>query len=1386
MTPWAARDPGTRSTLAPLGPSSAWSILLVAAAYFTAQRLSLDATAIASGYAAIGLGLGVALAAVILYGCRMAGGVLIGAALYHLSVGAPLWVAALSSAGESLAVLAVAVFLERRGFDPRLRRVEDIGMLMAAGILGAATVVAGLQVFALAAGGSIVQVTAGQRWVLYWTAAAQGVLIATPLLLSWLVRPRPDHDSARAAAIGLLAGVLMVVAPVFLVPTIAANLIRDVVIFAFFPIALWVAHRFTPREASLVNALVAGAAILDQALSMAPFGGEFSIGTVAVLHGFVACFALTTLTFSANNVERRTAGDALVDSETRFRSLTEMANDWYWEQDPEHRFTFASSGVAAVGVDRSALVGKCLWELPFEASSHVWVAHRKTLAARRPFRDLLLSRPLPSGEVRHFLTSGDPVFDRKGTFTGYRGVVREITAEKWAEEALRESEQRYASVFLNSAAAILVVKVDHDGLYRIESCNQAAEALFDIAAHGMIGATPEQCFTPEVATDMVARFKRCLTLGSRVTEEHEIESRSGAKHVVETLVPIRREPDRVERVIVIAIDISEQRRVEQRARESEQLFTRIFHASPAPIAFARFDDGRITEVNAAWTALFGFARERAIGRTVQELGIITEGPAYRRGVELLLQNGSVHQHELTVHDAYGRAIDILYSGEALELGGETVLVSTVVDVTARKRNEEAMRRSQESLSKVFHASPVPMLVMEYPERRYIDVNDAWVAFFGFTREEAIGRSAYDLRIWPDPQKSDESWTAFVSGQRVRNHEQRVRKKSGDMADVLISAELIELDGEARVITSIIDITARKMAERQLRESERRFRDFSEAAGEYVWETHSDDRYSFVSQRIEGVTGFKPEELIGRQPAEFMPPGEAARVREWLELNRRPDGSFRGLEHRSFTKSGASIWQLVNAVAVYGEAGKVVGHRGTALDITERKLAEQRIEELATRDPLTGLPNRRLFEDQLVRGTSHAQRTGQLLALMFIDLDKFKSINDTLGHQIGDGLLKEVARRLSAAIRKGDTLSRFGGDEFVILLEGIKSPGDAGTVAQKIVAELSAPCEIDGHKISTSCSIGLSVFPNDATDISTLMRCADAAMYAAKAAGRDTYRFFSADMHGRAATPSRLGFEIRIALDRDEFRLLYQPRVRIADDRVTAVQAQLRWRHPQRGLLPGDRFMKTAEDAGLAQPVTEWALERAIGQVVEWRGLPDLHFPIVVNFFGLQLSDSLIEMVKEALSRHRLDPRMLQIELSEAALMRNIEEARTRSLRLREMGVKVIVDDFGTGYSSVQYLRRVPVDGVKIGPAFVRDLTGGSDHRAIVRALIEMARNLDVAVIADGVETEEQLEALTQLGCIEYCGAHYLPPVPPVEFEQRVLRDTNISRLKPRRVPRATK
>src|SRR5581483_10582808 len=454
-----------------------------------------------------------------------------------------------------------------------------------------------------------------------------------------------------------------------------------------------------------------------------------------------------------------------------------------------------------------------------------------------------------------------------------------------------------------------------------------------------------------------------------------------------------------------------------------------------------------------------------------------------------------------------------------------------------------------------------------------------------------------------------------------------------------------------------DITQRQAAQDALRTSEELFRVVAEVAGEYVWENDLEGRFTYVWPKVVEVLGYGAEELLGHAPAELMPPGEADRVRAWFAEHMGEDRRFRNLEHQIVSKSGEIVWLQVSGISTYDEQGLPTGHRGTTRDITQTKRSEARISYLATRDPLTELPNRLLFSDRLEQGLISARRAGDSLGVLFIDLDRFKNINDSLGHHVGDLLLKEVAGRMSACIRSGDTLARLGGDEFVIALEHLRKAEDAASVADKIIHAMSRPVDAGGQVLNTSCSIGISIFPNDAEDSRTLMKNADTAMYHAKERGRNNFQFFSPDMNRRAVERHELEISLRRALERGDFLLLYQPQVALRSGKLVGAEALIRWKDPERGMIAPSGFITVAEETGLIEPIGRWVLMEACSQARRWLDLGLAPVRVAVNISARQLLDSreFLAYVTRVLDETGLDARYLELEMTESMLLSHIEE-----------------------------------------------------------------------------------------------------------------------------------
>jgi diguanylate cyclase (GGDEF)-like protein len=455
-------------------------------------------------------------------------------------------------------------------------------------------------------------------------------------------------------------------------------------------------------------------------------------------------------------------------------------------------------------------------------------------------------------------------------------------------------------------------------------------------------------------------------------------------------------------------------------------------------------------------------------------------------------------------------------------------------------------------------------------------------------------------------------------------------------------------------------------------------------------------------------------------------------------------------------------------------GEITHYVSAGRDISERMRIQQRLDHLAHHDSLTELPNRLLLLDRLQRAMGRATRHGRQMAALFLDLDRFKQINDTLGHSTGDRLLRAVAGRLAKCLRQGDTVARLGGDEFAILLEDLDHPEDVAPILEKLMATMHHPFVLEGQEFFLSFSIGIGMYPQDGGDAETLLRNADTAMYRAKAEGRSGYRFYTADMNARAFERLDLESRLRRALERNEFVLHYQPKLDLGSGQVVGVEALLRWRHPDHGLVPPGEFIPTLEDTGMIVPVGRWVLQEACHQARVWQqaGLPPLTMAVNVSTYQFR-RDDVCALVHEALASHAINPADLELEITESALMDDVGRAAASIRQLRDQGVRVAIDDFGTGYSSLAYLKRFAINSLKIDRAFVRDVCDDHDDAAIVAAVLAMAQRLQLQVVAEGVETRGQLDFLRNEGCDQMQGYLLARPMPASQLPAGCVERTTL-------------
>ncbi len=535
-------------------------------------------------------------------------------------------------------------------------------------------------------------------------------------------------------------------------------------------------------------------------------------------------------------------------------------------------------------------------------------------------------------------------------------------------------------------------------------------------------------------------------------------------------------------------------------------------------------------------------------------------------------------------------------------------------------------------------------------------------------------------------------------------------------------------------------------------------------------TDPEGTIEYVNPKFTQVTGYAPEEAVGKTPR-ILKSGRTSLEeykRLWETIKSGKD--WRGI-FCNRRKDGEIYWESVFISPVKDAEGVITNFIAVKEDVTERRKTEETIHKMAYYDPLTGLPNRILFNDRLTLAIAHARRYKQMVAVMFLDLDRFKDVNDTLGHTVGDQLLKHVAERLKGSVREDDTVARLGGDEFTLLLPGVANVEDASKVAEKIIKTTRRPFKVDGHELYITTSIGVALYPDDGLNSEDLLRNADAAMYHAKEEGRDNCQFYVPTFHAKASERVELESGLHGALEREEFVIHYQPQVDIGSKRIVGVEALLRWRHPRRGLLAPGEFISAAENTGLIVPIGEWVLRKACAQNKAWQDAGIARIRMAVNLSPRQFQQpNLVDMVSQVLKETGLNPQLLELEITEGATMQNIETAIDKLFSLNALGVRIAIDDFGTGYSSLGYLKRFPIHTLKVAQYFMHGIPKDPDVVAIVTAVIAMAKGLKLKVIAEGVETEEQLEFLKRLGCEEMQGYLFSKPLTAEAFKDMLAQE----------------
>ena len=778
--------------------------------------------------------------------------------------------------------------------------------------------------------------------------------------------------------------------------------------------------------------------------------------------------------------------------------------------------------------------------------------------------------------------------------------------------------------------------------------------------------------------------------------------------------------------------------------------------SAADAAFWAYPDGRFFYANEAACSSLGYTREELLSLSVPDIVPPELSDVFERLSKLVREEGP-KTFESIERRKNGELFPVEVTLNHLEFKGREYFCAFTRDITERRRAEAAVRASEERYHSLFDGVPVG-LYRTTPAGRFLDANAALVRTLGYPDREALMKADVG-DIYCDPEDR-RRWQKALEQEaaETQTFEARVRRYDGEVIWVRFSVRAFrdEAGRIERYEGALEDVTDRRRAEEALRTSEERFRALVANASDMIAIVDREGTILYESPSHWRILGIEPGEHLGRSLPDVVHPDDRALVEESLRQLTEAPGEALAIEYRLRDHHGA--WRIVESTAAnLLEDPAVAGIVLNAHDITDHKRAEARLLHDALHDELTGLPNRVLFMDRLRHAMEHLNREpDRLTAVLFLDLDRFKLVNDSLGHLVGDELLVQIADLLSTALRPTDTIARIGGDEFAILLEGGRDMGDAVRVAERIHERLAGPINLGGHEVFVTASIGIAVCTPEYRQPEDLLRDADTAMYRAKSSGRACHVVFNRVMHRYVIARLQLETDLRRAIERHQLRVYYQPFVSLETGAVVGFEALARWLHPRRGLLLPDEFLAAAEETGLIEPIGRFVLRESCRQIRELQRKHPEAGPLrlSVNLSNKQFFQAdLLDHIREALSSSGLDPSCLGLEITEGVLIRQAEAAGSRLALLKGMGVQLYLDDFGKGYSSLNYLHRLPLDILKIDRSFVSRLGEEKGTDAIVQAIVTLAHQLGMQVIAEGLETPGHLEKVRALGC-EY-GQGYL-------------------------------
>ena len=820
----------------------------------------------------------------------------------------------------------------------------------------------------------------------------------------------------------------------------------------------------------------------------------------------------------------------------------------------------------------------------------------------------------------------------------------------------------------------------------------------------------------------------------------------------------------------IILDITERRLAQQELEKREKLYRQLARTIPRTAVLLFDHDYRYTLADGEQLKNHDFSPEMFEGRTLWEVFPPEISAEWSGHYEGALRG----EHVTLDLDSDGRVLQISVLPVRDDDGNIFAGMVMWQDITEQKRASDAIKESEARYRQLFENANDVIYVHDL-DGNYTSINQAAERIFGYTREEALSMNMAEIAAPEHLQLIKRKLGKKIrggTGQTV--YEIDCIKKDGSRTTLEVNSSLITKDGVSVAVQGIArDVTERKLAEEKSRKNEQRYTDLFENANDLIYTHDLNGNFTSLNRAGEIITGYPREEVLRMNIADVVAPEflDAARTM----TTRKADGERpKAYELEIISKGGNRVTLEISTRLIVTD-GLPVGVQGIGRDITDRRQAEEKLRYYALHDTLTDLPNRVQFMNHLRQAVERADGNSYAkFAVLFLDLDRFKVINDSLGHAVGDKLLIAIAGRLTSCVRPGDVVARLGGDEFTILLNRCGDLSEVVRVAERLQARISEPFQIDNYEVFTTASIGIIVSGSVSRQAEDFLRDADAAMYRAKESGKARYEIFDRDMHVRNMNLLQVETDLRHAVERNEFEVLYQPIVELTTGHVNEFEALIRWRHPVHGLVGPDEFVHVAEETGLIIPIGKWILEESCRQIAEWQRRFGLALAVSVNLSAKQLMHpTLASQVRDVLFDTGLAPSQLKLEVTESTVMEHSEKSLKVLSDLDQLGVELSTDDFGTGYSSLSYLQRFPFERLKIDRSFIKIMDSDKKSGAIVKTILMLGENLDIEVVAEGIETVSQLEKLRSLGCTMGQGFLFSRPIDRETAEDFLASGANV-------------